>query len=574
MDVVEQIRQAASLLEIASQYTTLHKRGSKYVGLCPFHTERDPSFTLDPDKQLYHCFGCGVGGDVFALVMDKEGMSFPEAVKHLAERYRIPLPQRSAAAARAQKTEEKLYKVNEDALAFFRRNLCATEEGKKALAYLRDRGLSEETQEKLRLGYAPESWTALADHFQNRGVPPELPEKAGLLVPGRKKPGFYDRFRGRVMFPIFDLTGKVVAFGGRTIAGGEPKYLNSPETPVYSKGRVLYGLNITKDAVRAREMLVLVEGYTDFSGLFQAGVANCAASLGTSLTAAQVSLARRFASRMTVSYDGDAAGRAAAARAVALCFEQGVDVSVAVLPAGLDPDAFIRRRGDGAYLDLLAGSPSGLRFLFDLATRGRPPATPEAKASALRGILAEVEKIPDPIVKSEHVKQLSGLFGVEESFVRSVVKPEEGARTAVGEAPALLYAEKRLLQILFHHPELVAGIMEEAREGDFASVVSREVFSAVSDLHRASSPVTLQALGSRLDKTLMKDLSRILIEPSEAATPEEALDCLIALRKYFYENQCRAIQHEINRCQKDGDDERIARLQQRKLELTKKIMTL
>ncbi|OGD12219.1 MAG: DNA primase [Candidatus Aminicenantes bacterium RBG_13_62_12] len=572
MDVVEQIRQVASLLEIASQYTTLHKRGSKYVGLCPFHSERDPSFTLDPDKQLYHCFGCGAGGDVFSLVMERESMSFPEAVKHLAERYHIPLPQRSGVAARAQKTEEKLFKIHEDALAFFRRNLHATEEGNRALEYLRQRDLSEETIEKLRLGYALGSWTSLADHFQARGVPAEWLMEAGLVVPGRKKSGWFDRFRGRVMFPIFSLTGKTVAFGGRTIDGAEPKYLNSPETPIYSKGRVLYGLNFTKDAVRAKGELVLVEGYTDFSGLIQAGVDHCAASLGTSLTAAQVSLARRFSPRLVINYDGDAAGRTAALRAVSLCFEQGMDVSVVVLPGDLDPDGYIRRKGRESYLRLLEKCRTGLRFLVDMTTAGRSPSTPEAKAAALRNILGEVDKIPDPIVKGEYVKQLSNIFGVEEKFVRSVFKPRDEA--AAGEAPTFLYAEKRLLQIVLNHPELLSSVMSEVLEGDFASIASRDIFKAVCDLYRASSPVTLQTLGTCLDKGLLTRLSRILIEPSETATPEEALDCLFTLRKYAYENQCRAIQFEIARCQKAGDDDRIAHLQQEIQELTIKIMAL
>ncbi|MBN2198827.1 MAG: DNA primase [Candidatus Aminicenantes bacterium] len=572
MDVVEQIRQTASLLEIASQYTTLNKRGSKYVGLCPFHSERNPSFTLDPDKQLYHCFGCGAGGDVFALVMEKEGMSFPEAVKHLAERYRIPLPQRSDAAARAQKTEEKIFKINEDALAFFRRNLHATEEGKKALNYLKQRGLAEQTLETLRLGYAPESWTALADHFQARGVPPELLMKAGLVVPGRKKAGWFDRFRGRVMFPIFNLTGKTVAFGGRTLSGTETKYLNSPETPIYSKGRILYGLNFTKDAVRTQGALILVEGYTDFTGLFQSGIAHCAASLGTSLTAAQVSLARRFSPRLIINYDGDSAGRTAAARAVALCFEQGTDVSVVVLPADLDPDGYIRRHGREAYLALLDKSRSGLRFLFDAATGGRLPATPEAKAGILRSLLAAVDKMPDPIVKSEYVHQLSNLFGVDEEFVRSVLSPQDG--TAAQEDAPFLYAEKRLLQILLHNPEFVPSVMDEILEGDFDSVGSRDIFSALCDLHHSSSPLNVQTLGARLNKGRVKHLSRILIEPSDPPTPEEALDCLFALRKIHLDERLRSLQAEIVDKEKKGNWDSVRKLISLRNDLTRQRMSL
>jgi len=572
MDVVEQIRQTASLLEIASQYTTLRKRGSKYVGLCPFHSERDPSFTLDPDKQLYHCFGCGAGGDVFALVMEKEGMSFPEAVKHLAERYRIALPQRSGAAERAQKTEEKLFKINEDALAFFRRNLYGTEEGKKALAYLRQRGLAEETLEKLRLGYAPASWTALVEHFQARGVPPDLLMKAGLVVPGRKKSGWFDRFRGRVMFPIFNLTGKTVAFGGRTISGAEPKYLNSPETPIYTKGRILYGLNFTKDAVRSQGALILVEGYTDFTGLYQSGIAHCAASLGTSLTAAQVSLARRFSPRLIINYDGDAAGRAAAARAVGLCFEQGMDVSVAVLPDGLDPDGYINRHGRESYLAFLEKCRTGIRFLVDTATGGRAPATPEAKAGVLRGLLAEVDKIPDPIVKSEYVRQLSNIFGVGEEFIRSVFKPQDGA--AASEDAPFLYAEKRLLQILFHNPEFVPPVMSEILEGDFDSIRSRDIFSALCDLYRSSSPLTVQTLGTRLDKSRLKHVSRILIEPSDPPTPEEALDCLFTLRKIHLDERLRSLQAEIVEKEKKGNWDSVRKLISLRNDLTRQRMSL
>jgi DNA primase len=312
MEIIDQVRQASSIIEIASQYTTLKKRGRRWVGLCPFHTEKTPSFTLDEDKQLYHCFGCGAGGDIFSLVMEKESLNFPEALRYLAEKYHVPMPERERISPEVLKLEDKLFKINELALGFFRKNLFHTQEGTKALEYLKKRGLSDDTLQKLRVGYALNSWNALASFFQEKNVPGSLLEKGGLVVPGKKPNEYYDRFRGRVIFPIFSLTGKVVAFGGRTIVDAEPKYLNSPDTPLYSKGKLLYGLNFTKEAIRNQGMLILVEGYTDFSSLFQAGIGNVAASLGTALTPYQVAQALRFAPRVIVNYDGDSAGRAAA----------------------------------------------------------------------------------------------------------------------------------------------------------------------------------------------------------------------------------------------------------------------
>ena len=238
MEINEQIRQVSSIVEIASQYTTLKRRGRKHVGLCPFHSEKTPSFTVDEEKQLFHCFGCGVGGDVFSLVMEKENLGFPEALKYLAEKYHVPLPQQRV-NPQLLKLEEKLFNINEMALGFFRKNLFNTQEGAAALEYLKKRNLSEDTIQALKMGYAMNAWDSLLSFFQAKNVPPTLLEKAGLVLPGKKKDEYYDRFRGRVIFPIFSLTGKGVAFGGRTVIDADPKYLNSPDTPLYSKGKLL-----------------------------------------------------------------------------------------------------------------------------------------------------------------------------------------------------------------------------------------------------------------------------------------------------------------------------------------------
>jgi len=308
MEIIDEIRQVANIIDIASQYTSLKKRGQKYVGLCPFHSEKDPSFTVDEDKQLFHCFGCGAGGDIFTLVMEKENLSFPEALRYLAQKYNLTLPQKKKLSPALLKLEEKLYKINEESLGFFRKNLFNTQEGKNALDYLLKRGISNEVIQKLKIGYASNSWDSLLSFFKEKNTDLKLLEKAGLVIQRTKGDGYYDRFRGRVIFPIFTLTGKVVAFGGRTIYDDDPKYLNSPDTPIFTKGKLLYGLNFCKDSIREKGEMILVEGYTDFLSLFQAGVTNVAASLGTSFTSDQASLARRFASKIIVSYDRDASG--------------------------------------------------------------------------------------------------------------------------------------------------------------------------------------------------------------------------------------------------------------------------
>ncbi|RLE00954.1 MAG: DNA primase, partial [Candidatus Aminicenantes bacterium] len=318
MEIVDKIKQTVSIVEVASLYTTLKKRGSKYVGLCPFHSEKEPSFNVDEEKQLYHCFGCGRGGDIFTLVMEKEQLSFPEAVRFLARRYNIPLPSPKSASRQQQKLEEKLYRINELALGYFRKNLYSTSEGQKALAYLKKRGLTKETIDYFKLGYALHSWEALIAFFRTKKIPESLLEKAGLVLKKSQENRYYDRFRGRIIFPIFNLTGQVLGFGGRTIFDESPKYLNSPDTPIYTKGQWLYGLNFNKNAIREAREIILVEGYTDFLALYQAGFKNVVASLGTSLTPAQTSLAHRFAPQLTVCYDGDAAGQKAALRAVSL----------------------------------------------------------------------------------------------------------------------------------------------------------------------------------------------------------------------------------------------------------------
>ncbi|MEN6560292.1 MAG: DNA primase [Acidobacteriota bacterium] len=573
MEIIDQVRQASSIVEIASQYTTLKRRGRKWVGLCPFHTEKTPSFTIDEDKQLYHCFGCGVGGDIFSLLMERENMTFPEALKSLAERYHVPLPAQQRVRPEVLKLEEKLFKINELALGYFRKNLAGTAEGRKGLEYLKKRGLSDETIQTLKIGYALNAWTALIDFFKSQDVPVPLLEKGGLALPGSRPGEFRDRFRGRVIFPIFSLTGRVVAFGGRTVFDAEPKYLNSPETPLYSKGKLLYGLNFTKDAIRQEGTAILVEGYTDLSSLYQAGVTNVVASLGTALTPWQVGQALRFAPRLVVSYDGDSAGRTAAARAVPLGLEKGLNVDVLVLPDDLDPDAFIRRHGRDRYLALMKKAAPGLDFLVDSLVAGVRMDIPEEKGKVVRTVVREIEKAPDPVARGEYLRRASAKLGVAEDLLRNII--ERKAPDKKAEEPGLFCpAEKRLFQILMSAPALATDVFAECSEEMFQGLRSEPVFHYFLECFRNNEAWSFPGLQGRVPPALLSQLAQALFEKSAGGSAEEAQECLRSLRKVHLQNRLKDIQQKIARSERSGEKEELLSLLYQKQDVTKQILSM
>jgi DNA primase len=576
MEIIDQIRQVANIVEVASLYTTLRKRGKKHVGLCPFHSEKGPSFTVDSEKQLFHCFGCGVGGDVFTLIMEKENLSFPEALKYLAEKYHIPLPRQTKLSPELVKLEEKIFKINETALAFFRRNLFQTKEGEGPLGYLRKRNLSAETLETLKVGYAPNSWNALLTYFQGKGVDLPLLEKAGLVLPGQKKPDYYDRFRGRVIFPIFSLTGKVVGFGGRTVIDADPKYLNSPDTPVYSKGKILYGLNWTKESVREAGEVILVEGYTDFASLYQAGIKNIAASLGTSLTIDQAELARRFATNIILNYDGDSAGKMATSRGISIFIEQGQSPKIVILPEDLDPDSYLQKYGTERYLmQLKKGSVPLIKFLVDyFSTTGRLNtvlSTVYERIQIAEKIINLVGVNPKTLEGSEHLRQLSGYLNLEEQLLRDRIKGKS-IENNTEERDFFLPAEKRLLQILLENHTITPQLFPKTREEDFRGLKSEPAFKIMVESHKKGKKVVFPELSRAVEPDLARCLSQMMQEQAGQGTVEEALDCLRSLRKASLESQLKALQKEIVRCERNGETDILKRLLSQKQNLTKEIL--
>lgn len=419
-DKIEEIRSAADIVDVVGDYVRLRKQGSRFVGLCPFHSEKSPSFSVDAAQNLFYCFGCRKGGDVFTFVREIEGLEFNEAVRTLAERFNIALPEEGAPTEEASETES-IYHALRFAARYFYHQLTQTEAGQPALAYLRERGFVSKVIKHFGLGYAPDAWDGLLNAATEEHIAPETLEKAGLVIPRKDRSGYYDRYRGRVIFPIFSHVGKVIGFGGRVLQKDtdQPKYINSPETKVYHKSSVLYGLYQGKQAIRRAEEVILVEGYTDVISLHQAGVGHVVASSGTALTAEQVKILGRYAKRILLLYDADAAGATAALRGIDLVLEHGLPVYAVALPRGEDPDSFVRRQGGEAFTEYArAHRQDFVTFKYAAAGAAGTLDTPEGEAETMHSVVASIARIPDPLMQETYLRRASEVLGVYETTLR------------------------------------------------------------------------------------------------------------------------------------------------------------
>ncbi len=416
---LQQIRDSVDIVDVVSRYVTLTKTGQNLRGLCPFHQEKTPSFTVTPARQMFYCFGCGVGGDVFTFLMRKEGLEFPETVRELAERAGIPLPRNASQGLSQAPTGQRKRLEGLHALAntWFQRNLHDPAKGRSALAYLTGRGLASRTLQEFGAGYAPPSWDGLTNYLTGQGATPSDLEASGLVAVkdargSSKSAGFYDRFRGRVMLPICDLRANVIAFGGRVFDEGNPKYLNSPDTALFQKGRVLYGLHKAREATQHLDSLILVEGYFDVLALHQAGIRQVVAPLGTALSSEHAVLLRRFVDTVVLVFDGDAAGRGAALRALDVFRDSGITVRVVVMPPGHDPDSYVRAHGAERFLALRDQALTLLEFAVAQRLEGAAHLTIEERTRRVDDILGILAKGSNPIEKNEQVQRVAERLGV------------------------------------------------------------------------------------------------------------------------------------------------------------------
>jgi DNA primase len=462
-DKLLEIKDAASIEEVVGQYVKLEQKGRNLLGLCPFHSETKPSFTVAPDKGIFYCFGCGAGGNVIAFIQQYHRLSFPEAAQELARRYGIPLTLKELGPEGAQQAKKRTtaYEANAAAAAFYAATL-ASSEGQPGRDYLKKRGLTPEIIRAFQLGYAPDSWDSLRRHFQGRGISLEVGQEVGLLAP-RERGGFYDRFRNRIIFPIFDRQSRVIAFGGRTIGDGEPKYLNSPESLLYSKGRTLYGLPQAAEALRHTGVALVVEGYLDLIALQVKGISNVLATLGTALTREQVRLLKSLADQVVLVYDGDAAGAKAMTRAFPLFAQENLAVRALPLPGGLDPDDYARTHGVELFRTAWDSAQPWFTYVLEdlITTHGQDI---QGRVRVLEELRPFVQAISDPVERNLWLRDTSERLGVDETVLKrslTSLAPVSSARLDPRSHLAVSL-EKGVIRWVLGHSEAVT--VEELEE--------------------------------------------------------------------------------------------------------------
>jgi len=480
--IIDEIREKADIVSIVSEYVKLKKRGKNYLGLCPFHSEKTPSFTVSPEKKLFHCFGCKEGGNIFAFIMKVESLSFSEAARFLGDKLGISVPV-SGGSGKAGRWDG-LRDIVKMASAFYQSSLAASQEGSEARNYLKEREIKEGAAKDFKLGLSPDGWDSLTKHLIQKGVKPELIVESGLAI-AKESGGLYDRFRGRLMFPICDVRGREIGFGARILGAGEPKYINSPETPVYSKSRTLYGMDLSKDSIRKANSAVIVEGNMDVITCHQSGFRNVVASMGTALTEDQVKLLQRFCSNVILAYDSDAAGGKATERGVELLKKAGFGVRVAEMSSGKDPDEIIRRLGPDQFRRALEASVPWLQYRISSVLRKSNLNEIESRAKAVREVASLISREPDRLVRAEYIKYVSSELGTSPEEIASEVKREKyysGKRTAssgrrITERPQhkTLKAEQAILQLAMENAEALGVLKENLHWGEFTEGITRTI---------------------------------------------------------------------------------------------------
>ncbi|HEX5425069.1 MAG TPA: DNA primase [Candidatus Acidoferrales bacterium] len=572
----DRVKQQADIVRVIGEYVRLRKTGANFSGLCPFHQEKTPSFAVHPVKQIYHCFGCGVGGDVFQFVMELEKSSFPEAVRTVAEKCGIPIPrprERSPEERRENQQRTALIDLHREAAAFFARSLHESTEGKVALAYLEDRGLDRDALLHFGVGFAPSGGDALLRRLKPKG-PEKLLEASGLF--SRDQSGrLYDRFRRRIMFPISNESGKVVAFGGRSMGDDMPKYLNSPETPIYSKSNVLYHLDRAKESLRQSDFAILVEGYMDAIAVARAGFLNVVASCGTSLAEPQIKLLSRFTHRVVVNYDPDAAGQTATDRSIGLLLEREFDVRVLRLPGGADPDKFLTEQGADAYRKLLAEAPPYLDYLIGRA-RQMDRTTAEGKVAALNFLMPYVQKLPNRLIRSEWATRIASELNVDEPVLREALRRAAADRRSEVKpkaellAPVVKPAERQLIRMLAEANGFREALARELAAGSLHRGLETErIFeSLIAKATEDPDPVALSAALNDRDRRL---LYGILFEAAPEPTWEAAESCVDVLRDRKITVELAELEGKIrSQPAKDELSNLLRRKKELQIELTRK----
>ncbi len=561
---VEEVRRAADIVRVISEQVALKKLGTSWKGLCPFHQEKTPSFNVRQEPAVFHCFGCGEGGDVFKFLMLRERVSFPEAVETLARRFGVPVPQGRFEPGPDRKEREAMLALMEAAAQHFTRTLWSAS-GTKAREYLLGRGFEKETLERIRAGAARDSWDDLLTALRAKHSPALL-AKAGLVLERQGKDGHYDRFRDRAVFPILNETGQVVAFGARALDGGEPKYLNSPETPVYSKGRILYGLSWARETITREKRAVLMEGYLDVARAIEHGITAAVATCGTALTSQHGRILHRFVETVVLNFDQDEAGQKAARKSLEVLLDEGLRVQIVELPEGHDPDTYLKAEGAKAYEGRLAEAPEAVEWLMRRAEQAHDLRSPAGKAGFFADVIPSLVHTGNAVERSAwlgRIVERGGLDpGAAREELRRALRGRQKADSPVAEAAArgaqaapkaasLLAAERLLLALVAQGAAGVEAALDRLEEADFAGLRAGALLRAAQKVARRDPRVTLAAVEAELEDEGQR---RLLSEIAVTAAPPEG----VAAEECVRELRCRALLARMEEIQRligaaDGD---------------------
>lgn len=562
-ELINQIKERVNIIDVVSDYLPLKKAGVNYKGLCPFHSEKTPSFTVSEEKQIFHCFGCGAGGNAITFLMKANGMTFPDAVAELAKRAGVVIPKPERGSTDKGDRLDALYKINEAAASFYHRLL---RESGKARGYLEKRGLAEETINDYGLGYGGDGWDSLFRFLSQKGYTLPLAEELGLIIP-KKSGGYYDRFRCRILFPIFDISGRVIGFGGRSMDGSEPKYLNSPESVLFKKSESLYGLSAAKRWIRDADEALIVEGYMDLLSLHQAGVKNSVATLGTALTSGHLRLLKRFTGDIVTVFDADQAGVKATLRSLDLFLTEGIKARVLPMPEGHDPDTFVREIGGEEFGKKVGSSLPVMEFFIKAVSKGREPKGIQGTLKILEEVSPYLSKVSNKIEQSHYIKILSEVTGVKEELLAGELRKRGGSAPErsdvrfkkVMPAHETLRAEKKIIQLAIKYPEL----REELDRSEVLRGFQDERLGAFGEnlVKAPTGSNLLSYFESEEDKGLYLKME---MEMPEAVDPAKELDdCIKSLRLYKLKKEKEKLRKEMEEADKKGDERLLMELRER-----------
>ena len=594
-DKISEIKNTVDIVDIISDVVILKKAGKNYIGLCPFHSEKTPSFTVSPEKNIFHCFGCQAGGNVFTFIMKSEGITFPEAVRMIATKYGIDVPsQRLSQDQRKTITErEKLLDINWKAKDYFRDILSSTAKGKNAKEYLQKRKINDDTIKDFALGYAQEGWDNLTDYFLRKKVSPKLLKESGLIIPRKQANGFYDRFRGRIIFPIFNISSQVIGFGGRVMDDSDPKnakYLNSPETPVYNKSSSLYGLNRAKDKLREHKTVFIVEGYFDLLALHQHKIINSVATLGTSLTAEHVRLIRGYigkTGKVILVYDSDDAGLKAAYRSIEI-FDKGyVDAKIMVLPDGYDPDSYLFKFGQKSFLDQYSRAKTIMAFLIDFSEKKHGNSI-EGKIQIVSDMKKPLSAINDSVARSLYVKELAERLGIDESAVLEKVREECSVSSDQSHKKNILRVsqgrkfnqresriERQIIAMMLQYPEILPELNKrnilEYFEDDTLKSIGQHIFihttknginaSGINGGHEFADELNVSEIINLIDDKEKKSIIAALALEEESWQYEGCIKLITQFIEIRQNSRNKSfIEKQIKEAEKKNDHKLLLRL--------------